>query len=39
MPYRPLLARIQKLRAGADPHFKSIEDGFKSGRLSYQRSP
>ena len=32
MPYRPMLARIQKLfRAGADFHFKNIEDGFKSG--------
>jgi hypothetical protein len=40
MPYRPLLARIQKLfRAGADPHFKSIEDGFKSGRLKLPAQP
>jgi hypothetical protein len=32
MPYRPMLARIQKLfRAGADFHFQNIEDGFKSG--------
>jgi hypothetical protein len=39
MPYRPLLARIQKLRAGADPHFKSIENGFKSGRLKLPAQP
>ena len=40
MPYRPLLARIQKLfRSGADPHFKSIEDGFKSGRLELPAQP
>jgi hypothetical protein len=40
MPYRRLLARIQKLfRAGTAPHFKSIEDGFKSGRLQLPAQP
>jgi hypothetical protein len=39
MPYRPLLACIQKLRAGADPHFTSIEDGLKSGRLKLPAQP
>jgi hypothetical protein len=40
MPYCQLLARIQKLfRAGPDPHFKSIEGGFKSERLKQPAQP